>query len=223
MELIQTVWLTKIFEFANNASMSAVLTVLLFLQWYLIFKNSWVMEKKDKLIQDLIKVNGQQTETLRDQNEALRDFTVIIKESTEKILSSVWKTRLPEDDVTYVAKRLVLSACIEKIKFLEEQLELDDIEHNQEDKKKHIKSHLLKLSRELYLDPLNKFTTKRGLVWDWIMRQFPFESFCDEIFRIFFDTKINRYKKRNLFLNIMTTYQNSMWEEFKAYLIYWEF
>jgi hypothetical protein len=49
--------------------MSAVLIVFLFLQWYWIFKNSNNIDKKDKIIQDLIKINGQQTETLRDQNE----------------------------------------------------------------------------------------------------------------------------------------------------------
>jgi hypothetical protein len=49
-----------------------------------------------------------------------------------------------------------LSACIEKLKFLDEQLELDDIEHNQEEKKKHIYSQLAKFSRELYVEPLGE-------------------------------------------------------------------
>ena len=223
MELIQSIWLAKIFEFANNASMSAVLIVFLFLQWYWIFKNSNNIDKKDKIIQDLIKINGQQTETLRDQNEWLRDFTAIIKDSTEKILWSVWKIRIPQEELIYLAKRLVLSACFEKLRFLWEQLDLDDIEHNQDDKKSMIKWQLIKLSRELYIDPLNKYSTKRGLVWEWIWRTFPMEKFLNEIYRVFFDVKMNKHKKNQLFLSIMQTYQNELWENFKIYLDYWEF
>lgn len=85
----------------------------------------------------------------------------------------------------YIAKRCVRSACIEKLDFLDNMLALDDITHNQEEKKKQITSQLKRFSRDLYVDPLNEFSSKRWPVWDWIGITFPMERFLEEIFKIF--------------------------------------
>jgi hypothetical protein len=46
------------------------------------------------------------------------------------------------------------------------------------------------------------------------------EKFLNEIYRVFFDVKMNKHKKNQLFLSIMQTYQNELWENFKIYLDY---
>lgn len=216
-------FLKVIFDFAKNAWSQSVLIVMIFFQWYVINQQLKRSMLKDDINKNLIEINVKQNMLIDKLADEIKEIKNELNRNTEKVLWSVWKTIIDEKNLIYIAKRCVRSACIEKLDFLDNMLALDDITHNQEEKKKQITSQLKRFSRDLYVDPLNEFSSKRWPVWDWIGITFPMERFLEEIFKIFFNIEIDRYKKRKLFLNIMELYQNSLWEEFKIYLDYGDF
>jgi hypothetical protein len=109
----------------------------------------------DEILNKMLENNIQTLTVIENNTDVLKETNQRISQESTRILGSIGKTKLPDSQLIFFSKRIVLSACIEKLKFLDEQLELDDIEHNQTEKKKHIKSQLAKFSRELYIDPLN--------------------------------------------------------------------
>ena len=110
-------------------------------------------------------------------------------------------------------KKYVWWASQDKIDFLWWLLDLDDIEHNQNEKKETIKIQLIKISREYYIDPLNYFTFKKWLVGQWIWENFPMDKFLEKIYITFFNTKLSKTKKIEMFINTMRNEQNEMWEK----------
>lgn len=206
---------TSILDFAKNAWSQAVLIVMIFFQWYVINQQLKRSMLKDETNKSLIEITVKQNNLIWNLAENLKELKVELSKNTEKVLWSVWKTIIDEKLMIYVGRRCVRSACIEKLDFLDNMLSLDDITHNQEEKKKQIASELKRFSRDLYLDPLNDFTTKRWPLGDWIATTFPMTNFLEEIYKIFFNTQIERFKKRKMFLNIMEIYQNNLWENFK--------
>lgn len=193
----------------------AVLILMIFFQWNFIREQNKIAKDKDMTMKQIWINILKQTTTIDKVIDLSLRLEKNVDDQTTKFLKSIWKTKLENACVQYIGKRCVLAACYEKLKFLEDMLDLDDITHNIDLKKKQIRSQLIRFSNELYLDPLNAFTTDKWLLWDWIAENFQMEDFLSEIYRVFFDTQIEKNKKRKLFLTTMVTYQNDMWEVFK--------
>ena len=221
----------EILDFAKNAWSQSVLILMIFFQWYIQLQSNKNQKEKDKAIFDLIKVNIEQTQLMKEQSQQLieikqefmshtkqdeiqlSDLYKALYSNAERILWSVWKVILPEDKILEVAKKYVWWASQDKIDFLSSMLDIDDIEHWQDEKKETIKIQLIRISREYYIDPLNYFSFKKGLVWQWIRENFPMDSFLEKIYITFFNTKITKTKKIETFINTMRNEQNNMWEK----------
>lgn len=209
----------QVFDFVKSAWSQSVLVMVVMFMLYLNSKLQKNQEMKDQTLQSLILINQEQTQLMKEQNETIKEFNLLIVNSTEKILASVGKTNIDNKQLIYICKASVLSASFKKLDYLKNRLEIDHIYDDIEWIKKEIKSELTRISREQYIEPLNDFTCSAWLVGNWIGNNFPMDTFLEEIYKIFFDKNIQNEKKNKMFLTIMKTYQNNMWENFRNIII----
>ena len=171
--------------------------------WYLL---KWQTKQNKEVVNEINLWMNQLVKTLKEHDESSKTLT-------KEILASVWKTRLNKWQTIEVAKKYVLSASFEKLDYIRDRLEKNDIQKYKEQIIKQLKAELIRISEKEYITPLNSYATPIGNIWDWVKNNFEFEPFFNEVCDIFFSEKIEDVKKITYIQTIMKTYQNHLWSK----------
>lgn len=132
---------------------------------------------------------------------------------------AVGKTVLEDDIIIDYARTKVWYASEVKLKFIRERLTKNHLRDRTEEVKKSITSELERRTEE-YIEYLNRFNTRVGLVWDYIRKNFEWDSFIWEIFDVVFkqpkkdqDIQLCNEYKINDIRFIMTDYQTRLFRQ----------
>jgi len=137
------------------------------------------------------------------------------KELFKTILASIGKTSLSDWKTIEIARRYVLAASFEKLDYIKQRLEKNNLKERKPQIERQIKAQLIRISKASYITPLNSFTTPAGPLWDWIWKNFLFDDFIKEVFDVVFrnEDKWDISKKLNDITTLMTSYQNELWDK----------
>lgn len=155
---------------------------------------------------------------LKQQKQEREEFKTTIENGFRNISMAIWKYTVDDtDDIIDIAAKYIWNSNIEQIDFIKQRLEKNNLEEREDRIKKQLRTEMDRMSYGWYIKPLNKFTTKVGLLWDWIMDNYDRDEFMEEVYDVVF-TNDSIDKKLNDIRTIMRSYQSEMFDTLKDLL-----
>lgn len=149
-----------------------------------------------------------------------KDHRARYQELSEAIRKWVWKTILENKQLMQIASDAVKWKSLDKLSFIRDLLNEEDLYTRPKIYEKRIASELTKQSNEYYLK-LNQYILPWGkLLWDWTDENFQSyaKDFMGKIYKVVFDNWLSVEKKVSAIESVMMEVQNNLWEDLKAYL-----
>ena len=149
--------------------------------------------------------------------EWLKEHDKTSKELFKLLISSVWRIKIDNEKLLEITKKYVLSASFEKLDYIKQRLEKNNLKKRKDLIEKQLRAELIRISNESYITPLNHFNTPVWPLWDYVKNNFDFDNFIQEVYDVIFrnEEKEDIPRKLQDITTVMKVYQNTLYDKLK--------
>lgn len=131
-----------------------------------------------------------------------------LKQIRELLKVQAWRVIISKEQTLSIVKKSMLSWSYKKLDYIEKRLNKNNLKERRDIIKRQIRTELIKLSDEEYLNFLDTFCYNWFRVWDLIRKHFSFDEFIEEVFDCIFDERVDTQLKLKNIMEVMRVYQS---------------